>query len=68
MDFLERGLKAQLKQANRLQARFAVVVGEEEAANGQVMLKNMTTGDQELISPDDIEAVIEGKLQGELKR
>lgn len=68
MDFLERGLKAQLKQANRLQASFAVVVGEEEAANGQVMLKNMTTGDQELISPDDIEAVIEGKLQGELKR
>ncbi|KYZ77558.1 histidine--tRNA ligase [Anaerosporomusa subterranea] len=68
MDYLDRGLKAQFKQANRLATRFTVMIGEEEAAQGQVMLKNMLTGEQELIAPDSIEALLKAKLQGELKR
>lgn len=64
MDYLDRGMKAQFKQANRLMARYTVVIGEEEAQNGQVLLKNMETAEQELIASIDIEV----KLQGELKR
>lgn len=49
MDYLARGLKAQLKQANRYPARFVAIIGEEEAAAGKVALKNMGTGGQELV-------------------
>ena len=54
MDLLARGLKAQLKQANRYPARFVIIIGEEEAAQGKVALKNMQTGEQELVSVGDI--------------
>ena len=41
MDFLERSMKAQMKQANRLQARNVVIFGEDEVARGAVVLRNM---------------------------
>ncbi len=68
MDHLSRSLKAQFKQANRLTARFTVMIGEEEAAQGMVMLKDMLTSDQILIAPDAIDTVLRAKLQGELNR
>jgi histidyl-tRNA synthetase len=54
MDYLGRGLKAQLKQANRYPAKFVIIIGEEEVAQGKVALKNMQTGQQELVSAGDI--------------
>lgn len=63
MDFLDRSLKAQLKQANRYPARFVAIIGEEEAAQNKVMLKNMTTGEQELVDA----ACVQAKLKGELE-
>jgi len=36
----------QLKQAQRLQARFTVLLGERELAEGMYLLKNMATGEQ----------------------
>ena len=68
MDYLERGLKPQMKQANRLQAKVVLVIGDDEAAQGKVMVKNMQTGDQELVALEEIEAVIEAKLQEEWRR
>ena len=49
MDFMDRGLKAQMKHANKNQARFAAIIGEDEAVQNKIMLKNMLTGDQQLI-------------------
>lgn len=67
MDYLDRGLKGQMKQANRLEARFVVMLGEDEAAQGKAMLKDMQTGTQELIDLQDIETALQAKLQGEWK-
>ena len=53
MDFLGRSLKAQLKQANRQKARFALLLGEEECATQQVQLKNLETGEQRLVSAQE---------------
>ena len=53
MDFLGRSLKAQLKQANRQQARFALLLGEEEQANQQVQLKDLETGEQRLVNAQE---------------
>lgn len=52
MDHGGRSLKSQMKQANRTQARYVVMIGEDEARENQVTLKNMVTGEQTLMSAD----------------
>ncbi|USG64081.1 histidine--tRNA ligase [Brevibacillus ruminantium] len=47
LDYLDRKMKAQLKQADRLSARFTVIIGESELANGSAVLKEMATGEQQ---------------------
>ncbi|WP_059171246.1 histidine--tRNA ligase [Bacillus sp. FJAT-27445] len=45
-DYLGRKLKAQFKAADRLNARFVAVLGDDELDKGVINLKNMETGDQ----------------------
>lgn len=45
-----RSLKAQLKQANRVNARFALIVGEDEWTRGEAILRNMQTQEQQLFA------------------
>ena len=45
-----RSLKAQLKYANKIQAKFTIVLGDTEINNGEAILKNMKTGEKILIS------------------
>ena len=45
-----KGFKSQFKKADREGARFAVVIGEDEAAAGDYTVKNMLTGAQERVS------------------
>ena len=42
MDHLGRSIKAQMKEANRENTRFAIIVGESELESGQFTLRNMT--------------------------
>ena len=48
MDLMERGLGAQLAHASR-SADFAVVIGKREAESGTVTLKNLQSGEQEVL-------------------
>jgi len=41
-----RGLKSQMKQADRSAARFVLIIGEEELARGQGILRNMASREQ----------------------
>jgi histidyl-tRNA synthetase len=52
MDHGGRSLKAQMKQANRVNALYVALIGEDEALNNQLTLKNMSTGEQVLLSAD----------------
>jgi histidyl-tRNA synthetase len=54
MDFEQRSLKAQMKEANRLGARWALIVGEEELKSKTATLKDMTTGVQSAVAQDKI--------------
>jgi len=45
----DRSLKAQLRHANTLGARFAVIIGEEEIKAGTVILRDMTGARQETV-------------------
>ena len=52
-DVVGRGLKAQMKYANKIGASFVIVLGDNELESGKAMLKNMTTGEQTEISIGD---------------
>ena len=46
-DTLKRSLKSQMKDANRLQAKYALIIGDDEINNKIFCLKNMETGNQQ---------------------
>ncbi|MBE3555175.1 MAG: histidine--tRNA ligase, partial [Thermicanus sp.] len=48
-DYAERKMKGQLKAADRLNARCALILGEEELAEGKILLKDLKTGEQEKV-------------------
>ncbi|MFI5177856.1 MAG: histidine--tRNA ligase [Vicinamibacterales bacterium] len=50
MEFEARSLRAQMKRADRLRARVAVIVGGDELARGEVTLRDMATGDQRAVA------------------
>jgi len=51
-------LQKQLKYANQLGVRYAAIIGEEELSGKSVMLKNMETGDQQLVSVEALPDLI----------
>lgn len=52
-DLVGRGLKAQMKYADKIGAQFVVVLGDNEINSQSAMLKNMETGEQTEINFDD---------------
>lgn len=52
-DLTGRGLKAQMKYADKLGARYTVVVGDNELASQRAVLKDMADGKTEEIALDD---------------
>jgi histidyl-tRNA synthetase len=62
-DYLGRSLKAQLRQANRLDARFAAILGEDELARGEVTLRDLEAGTQETVPTGEIIARLKGSYE-----
>ena len=53
-DDIFRSMKAQMKAANRVQAKYVLIFGEDEVARGQVVLRNMANSEQNEIAISDI--------------
>ncbi len=53
-DICARGLKAQMKYANKIGAKFTIVLGDDEIANGKAKLKDMAEGTERVIKLDEI--------------
>lgn len=51
-DYLQRKIKGQMKQADRLGAKFTIVIKHQELENNKIDVKNMTTGESETIELD----------------
>ncbi len=60
-DLLERSFKAQIKYADKIKARYLIVIGEEELSLKKCKIKNMTTGEEKEV---DLEV---NKIQENLK-
>jgi histidyl-tRNA synthetase len=54
IEYKDRGLKSNLSRANKLKARWVVMIGEDELKSGMYKLKDMETGDQQDMTRDDI--------------
>ncbi len=52
-DVMQRGLKAQMKYANKIGASFVIVLGENELQTNQAKLKNMQTGEETVLELDE---------------
>ncbi|MCF4137464.1 histidine--tRNA ligase [Streptomyces sp. Tue 6430] len=57
-----KGLKAAMKAANRSGARYALVLGERDLAEGVVQLKDMESGEQTAVGVNEIVAELESRL------
>ncbi|WP_068784630.1 histidine--tRNA ligase [Paenibacillus phocaensis] len=48
-DYLGRKMKAQMKSADRMQARYTAILGDDELQRGEIALKSMESGEQRTV-------------------
>lgn len=56
-DALRRSFKAQMRDADRIKARFTAIIGENERLQGKVIIKTMASGEQREMVLEDYEAL-----------
>ena len=54
MDYAGRSMKSQMKQADKANARYALILGEDELAKGVVTVRDMESSGQEQVAREDI--------------
>ena len=61
-DYEGKSLKSQLRRADKFNARFTLIIGEDELGKGKGPLKNMDAGTQEevLLSAPEIARIVKG--------
>ena len=62
-DYLNKGIKGQFKQADKLNARFTAILGDEELDNFVINLKNNDTDEQITIPLNDLYSHVIGAIQ-----
>ncbi|NLY51757.1 MAG: histidine--tRNA ligase [Firmicutes bacterium] len=62
MDYLNRSLRAQMKAANRLNAVWTVIIGEDELEKNQAVVRHMESGRQEEVPLDDLKDWLKEQL------
>lgn len=58
VDLVGRKLKKILSQANNLQADYVILVGERDLKEGKVTVKNMESGEQELVEIESVTQIM----------
>lgn len=58
MEYKERSLKSQMGRANKLGAKWVLIIGEDELKKGKYQLKNMITGVQQESSQEEVLSII----------
>lgn len=52
IDHLGKSVKAQLKYANKINAKYAIVLGDDEISSNECKLKNMSDGSEKIVKID----------------
>ena len=62
-DSLNRNLKAQMKEANKLNVSYSIILGENELKDNKLIIKNMSTGNQEEIAIDELSFFLKNNIK-----
>lgn len=62
-DYLSRSVKAQMKYANKLFAKFSAVVGDDDITNNRINVKNMATGESEDVVLSEVSDYLKNALK-----
>ncbi len=62
LEFKGRGLRAQMKTANRLNAQYVVMIGEDEINNAAATVRDMGSGDQQSVAFQQLPEVMREKV------
>ena len=54
MNTLRKSMKAQLREANKLEAKYVVILGDSEIKNKEVIIKNLKDGKQLKVSQSEM--------------
>ncbi|MCY6958571.1 histidine--tRNA ligase [Clostridium brassicae] len=57
-DHMDKSVKAQMKYANKIQAAFTIILGENELDEGKAKLKRMEDGEQFDINLKDLDTIV----------
>lgn len=60
-DYMDRSVKAQMKYANKLGAKYTVIIGENEINENKANIKCMENGEQTEVALDEVANFIKGK-------
>jgi histidyl-tRNA synthetase len=63
LDYEGKSLKSQMRRADKLKARYVLIIGEEELKRGKAVLRNMETKSQEELPISDLLKVIKEKMK-----
>ncbi|TGB04207.1 histidine--tRNA ligase [Halobacillus salinus] len=63
-DYLGKKMKAQFKAADRIGAKYVLVLGDQELENNVINVKTMATGDQQEVALDEIVDFMKKQLIG----
>ena len=62
LDYESKSLKSQMRRADKLNARYALILGEEELKKGEAVLRNMETKSQEDIPMANLLETLKSKI------
>jgi histidyl-tRNA synthetase len=62
ISFGDRSLKSQLRQADKEGVAFTLIVGQREAEAGQVAVRDMAEGEQQLVALEDVTSWLSQRL------
>ncbi|MGZ3606133.1 MAG: histidine--tRNA ligase [Thermodesulfobacteriota bacterium] len=62
LDYEGKSLKSQMRRADKLKARYALILGEEELKKGKAVLRNMETKSQEEIPMANLLETLKSKI------
>jgi histidyl-tRNA synthetase len=65
LDYEGKSLKSQMRRADKLKARYVLILGEDELRRGKAVLRNMETKSQEEIPISDLLNIIKKKVVSE---
>jgi len=55
----DKSLKSQLRQANSLDVKYTIIIGEKEVANETAVLRDMSSGEQETVPLSEVASLLE---------